>query len=375
MPFFSIFQGPAIFVLVVLVLALSIQLVYYYFVFLSLTKYKKAKAKIHKEGVSIVVCSKNDIEFLKKHLDSLLNQDYPDFEVIVVNDGSWDGTKAYLDRIQIENPKLKPVHLDKDRNHTAGKKFALTMGIKAAKNEYLLLIDADCKPASNKWVSTMMNHFEEGIDVVLGFSPYKTYYGVLNLFIRYETLFVGMQFLSLAMKNRPYMGVGRNMAYKKSVFLENKGFASNINIAAGDDDLLIQTIANKNNTSICIDAESHTVSEPHRRIGKWWNQKMRHLNVGTHYKAGIKWILGIFSFSFLFFYLSLIALFVLQIPLEYIAILFGIRIILTWIPTFICYKKLNNAWLAIAYPFLDIFYFIYYIILGPISLFRNKDKW
>lgn len=375
MPFLPLFQGPMMILICVIVLALLIQCIYYYVVFLKLIKYQKPTLTNNPLGLSVVVCSKNDIEFLKLHLPLILAQDYPNFEVIVVNDGSWDGTKAFLDKLQVENNLLRPVHLDKDRNHTAGKKFALTMGIKAAKNEYLLLIDADCKPLSDQWARIMMSHFKDGIDIVLGFSPYKKHFGLLNMFIQYETLFVGMQYLSFALKGKPYMGVGRNLAYKKSVFLENKGFAKHINIAAGDDDLLVQSIANKKNTAVALDEECFTESVPHRRIGKWWNQKLRHLNVGTHYNSKMKWILGVFSFSFIVFYLCLIGLFLLGAPLMFISVLFGARVLLLWIPTLVCFNKLKNIWIAILFPLLDVIYFIYYSILGPISLFRSKDKW
>jgi cellulose synthase/poly-beta-1,6-N-acetylglucosamine synthase-like glycosyltransferase len=325
--------------------------------------------------VSIIICSKNNIEFLKRNLNLVMEQDYANFELIVVNDGSWDGTKDFLDQQSMDYSNLRAVHLDKDRNHMAGKKFALTMGIKAATNEHLLLIDADCAPVSKNWIRSMMSKFEDGKDIVLGFSPYKKYFGLLNLFIRYETLYVGMHYLSFAMKGKTYMGVGRNLAYKKSLFLQNKGFAKHINIAAGDDDLFVQAVANADNTKVCIDPDSFTLSEPHRKVGEWWNQKKRHLSVGSEYKSSTKVLLGVYNISFLLFYLLLISAIFISPNWEWIILIYGIRMLILWIVTILCFAKLKDVFVGFLFPILDVFYFLYYIILGPISMSKNKSKW
>ena len=299
MQFFSVSEEVLFVLYICLVFFALIQIGYYLSFFIGFKKNHFSDEKKCSIPTSVVICTKNDIEQLKSNLPKILSQDYPDFEVIVVNDGSWDGTKNFLDRIALEVDRLRLIHLDKDRNHTAGKKFALTMGIKAAKNEHLLLIDSDCYPHSNSWISLMMCKFKDGKEVVLGFSPYKKHMGLLNLFIRYETLFVGMQYVSYALNGKPYMGVGRNLAYKKSLFLGQKGFAKHINLAAGDDDLFVQSIANKKNTAVCIQPDSFTISQPHRKVGDWWKQKKRHLSIGTAYKGGIKFALGTFNLSFI----------------------------------------------------------------------------
>ncbi len=138
------------------------------------------------------------------------------------------------------------------------------MGIKSARYETLLLTDADCVPASENWMQLMQDGYRPETEIVLGYGGYHPTSSLLNRIIRFETFHAALQYLSYALAGIPYMGVGRNLSYKKDVFLRNKGFSSINQIPGGDDDLFINQVANKHNTAIVIDREAHTLSEAKR---------------------------------------------------------------------------------------------------------------
>ena len=179
-----------------------------------------------------------------KFLPSVLEQEYPDYEVIVVNDCSEDNSYDVLGILLEKYPNLKISTINKDPKFTHNKKFAQFIGIKAAKNELLLFTDADCKPVSNRWLEYMTSHFDEKTNFVLGYGGFFSKGGLLNKYIRYDCMFIAMQYLGMALRGVPYMGVGRNLAYRRSVFFRNKGFGSHNHIVSGDDDLMVNSIGN-----------------------------------------------------------------------------------------------------------------------------------
>ncbi|MGI4730048.1 MAG: glycosyltransferase, partial [Janthinobacterium lividum] len=234
--------------------------------------------------VSVIICARNEAENLRQNLPFILNQNYPDFEVVVVNDCSSDDSSYVLDHFKADHSNLKIVTVSEHRRFKTGKKFALTMGIKAAKNEHLLLTDADCLPASENWIQLMQQCFSAEKEIVLGYSPYKKTSGFLNTFVRFETVKTASSYLAAALKNKPYMGVGRNLAYTKSLFFGAKGFAAHMHVLSGDDDLFINQNANAVNTTVQVDAEAHTFSETKTSLRAYYRQKKRHMGVGKYYK-------------------------------------------------------------------------------------------
>ena len=183
-----------------------------------------------------------------------------------------------------------------------GKKFALTLGIKAAKYDYLLLTDADCYPRDKDWISSMAKHFFNKT-IVLGYGAYEKHKGLLNKLVRFDTFQVAMQYFSYALIGKTYMGVGRNLAYKKSLFFDNKGFATHLHLPSGDDDLFIKEVATYNNTAISIEYSSHTLSVPKMNWKSWIRQKSRHLSTGIYYKNYHKLMLGSWTLSQILFWL------------------------------------------------------------------------
>lgn len=257
--------------------------------------------------VSVIICSKDEVDNLRKYLPFVLTQDYPDFEVIVVNDGSTDESEIFLNELKKSHPNLRTTFVPVGTTNLSTKKLAITLGVKAAKNDWLLFTDADCMPEDKTWISRMARNFAPGIEFVLGYGAYFNKKGFVNKLITYDTLFNALLYLGFAFNGKPYMGVGRNMAYRKEVFFRQKGFASTLHLRSGDDDLMVNSAANKFNTKIEIAPDSITWSEPKRSFSEWYYQKERHLSVSTFYSTSSKTRLIFEPISRGLFYLSFIS--------------------------------------------------------------------
>ena len=323
--------------------AVLIQLGYYWGLFSRLAFFKhRNKTQAVKPSISVVIAARNEYHNLINNLPFILEQDYPDFEVVVVNHASEDDTGLLLKELQGKFQHLKVVEIKQDLNFFKGKKFPLSIGIREAKNEVLLLTDADCKPASKKWIENMAtNYASQNIEVVLGYGPYKKEKSFVNLLVRYDTFWVATQYLSMALAGKPYMGVGRNLSYKKVLFYKTKGFISHYNIPSGDDDLFISQVANKKNTTVELHKESFVYSTPKKRLGEWFKQKKRHLKTSAQYKPAIKFLLGMFSFSQLIFYIFFLVLILSgSMILQLVA---SSGFLLRLISQIIIHKKISNT--------------------------------
>lgn len=266
-------------------------------------------------SVSVVICAKNEAQNLKNFLPFIAGQNYPVFEIVLVDDHSSDNTlkvmQEFKDLYEKKNQisGIKIVSLS--GNESAGKKNALTKGIKAASSEYLLLTDADCKPVSKDWIRLMTSKFSDKRSIVLGYGAYTKEKGsLLNKLIRYETLLTAIQYFSYALGGMPYMGVGRNIAYTKTIFKEEGGFLKHQEITSGDDDLFVNAVATRDNTEICYKKDSFTESIPAESFKEWFHQKRRHITTANSYSARHQFFLGIFFLSqFLFYSLGVLLLF------------------------------------------------------------------
>ena len=260
--------------------------------------------------VSVIICAKDEAENLRKFLPFVLEQDYPEFEVIVINDGSTDDTDELLRDLREEYPRLRTTFVPFGANNASTKKLGITLGIKASKYEFLLFTDADCVPEDKTWIDRMMRNFTRETDFVLGYGAYLQKKGLLNRLITYDTLFIALQYMGMAAVRKPYMGVGRNLAYRKETFFAQKGFASTLHLSSGDDDLLVNKASNPWNTRIEIAPDSITWSEPNKTFRGWFYQKERHLSVSSYYKSSSKFRLFFEPATRGIFYLSLILTFV-----------------------------------------------------------------
>ncbi len=305
--------------LLVLLICFFYQL-YYYLRYLNVVnrnnqQEKKGKLRFVEKQlpVSVVICARDETENLRRYLPEVLTQDYPDFEVIVVNDGGNEETEILLRDMKLQYPHLKSTFVPDGTTNLSTKKLALTLGIKAAQHEWLLLTDADCVPENKHWISCMARNFHDKTEFVLGYGAYLTEKGFLNKLITYDTLFNGLQYLGFAKAGKPYMGVGRNMAYRKEVFFRQKGFASTLHLRSGDDDLMVNQAANKLNTRVETSCESITWSKPHKKFRNWYFQKERHLSVSTFYRSASKFRLVLEPVSRGLYYASGLALVVLAL--------------------------------------------------------------
>ncbi len=327
------------------------------------------------QPLSVIICARNEAANLQEFLLLVLEQDYPDFEVIVVNDRSWDSTQEVLEALATQHPHLKIVNVREGGKFIAGKKFAVTMGIKAAAHEWLVFTDADCKPESSKWLLRMQQPAADSTEILLGYSPYLKRRGLLNSLIRFETFFTAVNYLSFAVKGMPYMGVGRNMAYKKALFFKNKGFAAHMHIPSGDDDLFVNAHASKYNTTIQINPDAFVWSEPKRSLMDYLRQKKRHFGAGKMYKARHKFILSAqIIIQFLYYGLTVAAL--CFRPTQYIAA--GILVLSILIRCLVyprLLKRLAYGDLRWWFPMLDILLFIFLVFNGILSIFVKKVQW
>ena len=286
--------------------AFLIQMSYYLLVYLKFPLYKSPEAGFSDAGVSVIVCARNEENNLKRFLPLILEQDHPHFEVVVVNDSSTDQSEDLLNHLSSLHSKLRHTSIPASDKHMRGKKLALTIGLKAARFDRVLLTDADCYPVSKQWLKRMSAHLTREKRMVLGYGGYEPRRGLLNKLIRYETVFTAMQYFSFAIKGKPYMGVGRNLAYVKSLFFENKGFARHYHLLSGDDDLFVNENATAENTAVEFGREAHTLSLPETTFRGWIKQKKRHISAGSYYQGSTRFRLGVEWISRILMYTTLI---------------------------------------------------------------------
>ena len=352
--------------------SLFIWLIYELISMIKISGYKPESGSTE-HPVSVIVCAHNELNNLKRLIPKILDQQHTNFELIIVDDRSDDGTYDYL--LEAQSEQLKLVRVDQVHDHINAKKYALTLGIKAAKNDILLHTDADCEPASELWIQSMTNRFNTDTQFVLGVSQYQKNKGFLSHFIRFETIKTAINYVGFALAGNPYMGVGRNLAYRKSYFLANKGFNKIQHITGGDDDLLINQYATKGNTQLALGNDALTYSHPKESWSDYRFQKTRHWAVGKFYSAKDKILLGLQNLANLIFWVSLIILatqtedYILPIGL------FVFRLLFVTILNKIASKKFGdrmNIWIV---PILDILYVGYASLFGTAALLTKKVKW
>lgn len=357
-------------------------------------KIKNRRDKINlQKSISIVIAARNEGHNLEKLLYSIFNQSYDTFEVIVVNDRSEDNSLKILEKFKLEN-STKNFHFisitEKPQNWN-GKKYALHTGIKVAKNEIILLTDADCLPKDNFWIEKMANSFDEKINTVVGISLYrndkKTF---LNWFVQNETLITALQYISFANFGMAYMGVGRNLAYKKNIFFSSEetptknSFEKIASQLGGDDDLIFSEKRFYKNVSVCLDGQ--TESKVAQNFREWLHQKRRHLAVGTKYSFRQKIISSIYPSSIFFWYVALtgflingfyeVLVFELLRQLLFFAILriFYNQIQNNYVSSHSSQKNFLKEFFNSFFCF-EIVFIFYYFVVGIGVIFFTPKKW
>jgi len=285
----------------------AINFLYFLFFGIFLFSYKKEKVVEPNQNcipVSLVICAKNEAFSLRNNLPLFLNQSYPNFELILVNDSSSDDTLDVMEEFQEKDTRIKIVNVQINERFWGNKKYALTLGIKKAIHSHLIFTDADCKPETNNWLSLMASQFSATKELVLGYGAYDTIkHSFLNKMIRYETLLTATQYFSYAYWGSAYMGVGRNLAYTSQLFYDHNGFVPHMHILSGDDDLFVNASATSKNVALVLEKEGFTKSEPKKTWNDWYIQKRRHVSTAKHYKPKHKFLLGLYFASQVLFWI------------------------------------------------------------------------
>ncbi len=359
----------------ILLISTIVQLTYQWFFLSRLIFYQPKPANTKQKPLSVVICAKNEYSNLENYLPLVLEQKYPDFEVILVDDQSSDGSEKLLKRFKEKYLHLNVIRLNENVNFFKGKKFPLTVGIKSAKHETLVLSDADCRPSSPYWLRKIQSNFSNGSEIVLGYGAYEKKKGLLNSLIRFDTLTVAMNYFSFALAGLPYMGVGRNLAYKKDLFYKAGGFTSHYKISSGDDDLFVNQMASRKNTAIEINPDSFTFSSPKNSFKAWFLQKKRHFTTGKYYKKKHKLLLGLFGLSNFLFYISLVIILLLTKYWLWGIILFVIKSLGLMINYYYSEKMFNEKILFLYSPIYDIVFAFLNPILSITGLIYRKNRW
>lgn len=362
----------------------GIQLFYYLFFFSRLAFYDVGKLEDDRQvfcDLSVILCAKDEESNLRKNLPVVLQQRYhdaqlaPRYEVIVVNDNSEDDSTHYLRSIQPGYPHFRSIDLKQEAKGIPGKKYPLTVGIKGARFDNLVLTDADCRPAGVHWLQKMSLGFSPGKEIVLGYGAYERKPGLLNKVIRFETYFSALQYLSFALAGLPYMGVGRNLAYSKDLFFRSKGFLAHQGIPSGDDDLFINKAASSRNTSVVVHPDAITYSEPKTSWNAWKRQKSRHLSTGSYYRPLHKFLLGLFSLS-LSLYLPFAVLALLYPHYIYITLgLIGLQLVVRIAVHKLSLSKLRERDLFWWSLVLECLMPLYYLVFTPALFRKPKMRW
>ncbi len=365
-----------LFTLYFFIAVVAVQLAYYLIIFGKFAFAKVQKSTPKRISISVIVCAKNEAENVVRFIPLLAEQDYPDFEIILIDDASSDHTTEIFEEFEKQYSNVRLVKVENNEAFWGNKKYALTLGIKASQKDYLLFTDADCYPASKDWITTMSSQFTMHKTIVLGYGAYeKITNSFLNKIIRFETMLTAVQYFSWAKTGRPYMGVGRNLAYKKEEFYNVKGFISHMKIRSGDDDLFINQVAKSKNTTICYSPESFTYSQPKTSFKDWFTQKRRHVSTARFYKSFDKIQLALFYVSQLLFVLLAIVLLAFQFQWIIVVSLIGFRYLFAWITLGFSAGKLKEKDVMYWFPIIEIVLIFTQLNIFITNIFSKPVHW
>ncbi|OYQ38604.1 glycosyltransferase [Flavobacterium aurantiibacter] len=362
--------------LCVFAVVVVLQLLYYWAVFAKFSFKPVRSGTPKKIGVSVLVCAKNEEKNVERLIPLLAAQEYHDFEIVLIDDASSDDTLEVFERFQAQYPMIKIVKVVNNEAFWGNKKFALTLGIKAATKEYLLFIDADCVPASNQWLKEMAGQFTMQKTIVLGYGKYrKIPNSFLNKLIRYETLLAAVQYFGWTLAGKPYMGVGRNLAYKREEFFKVDGFRDHLKLRSGDDDLFVNQVATKKNTTYADAPHAFTISEPKTSFRTWFRQKRRHSTTANYYKAFDRLQLSIFYATQLAFPVLATVLLIAQFEWIIVVSLIGLRYLSTWLCLGFTAGKLQEKDTMYFYPILEIALVFTQLCIFIANTFSKPVQW
>lgn len=357
--------------------AVAVQVFYYLFFFARLNFVRSSRGLPgFLPPASVIICARNEAKNLLHNLKVVLIQQYPQFEVIVVNDQSTDNTPDVLVDFYQRNKNLKIVNIPAgEKKVLAGKRHALLKGIEAATFDTLVFTDADCRPATTHWLAKLVGSYMEGTGIVIGHAPFEKGTGFTSLLARYENFMTALQSFGFAKAGIPYMGIGRNLSYRKSIFTAHRQQLNVTSTLSGDDDLLVNKAATAANTEVCMDKDAFTYSPPKQDFAGWIQQKKRHLRAGFHYRLHHRLLLFLFALSLLVFYAGFAALLAAGCYIKWMVVIFVSALALRMAVTFRLHNKLATRDLKFSSLLLDPLYAGYLLIVFFLLLLQPKDKW
>lgn len=362
--------------LILFIIIVCLQLVFYSgFLFAFISKKPKPNKKKN-IALSVIICAKNEAKNLSKNLPYILNQNYSNFEVVLVNDSSTDNSLEIMKSFEALHDNVKVVDVKSNEAFWGNKKYALTLGIKASINDFLVFTDADCIPKTNNWLLSLSSHFSNKKSIVLGYGGYtKHKKSFINQLIRYETVLTALQYFSYALLGQPYMGVGRNLAYRKELFFNNSGFSQHMGLMSGDDDLFINSVATGANTTVSVEPSSFTISKPKTTFKAWILQKRRHVATAKYYKPIHKFLLGLFYLTQLLFWLMIPISIVFIDKQGLILSLIALRFCLQLVAFGYAAKTFDESKLIFLAPLLELFLVILQFFIFIVNLISKPRHW
>jgi cellulose synthase/poly-beta-1,6-N-acetylglucosamine synthase-like glycosyltransferase len=342
---------------------------------------KKSKIQYPEEGVTVLVTARNKFQHLKVLIPKLFEQDYPKFDVMIVNDQSSDRTKRLLEDLMIQYPKLRSVTIKYTPKHVTAKKFAITLGIKVAKNDVILLTDADSLPNSDQWIRKMTAPVrEEGKTFAIGFSSYLEKSGALNQWIQFDTILKALFYFSFGLWKAPFMGTGKNLCYRKSFFMEVKGFKGFWGIEGGDDSIFVNTYATGANSKVVIDSKAITLSSPKENWKEYIQHEKHQLHAERFFHVEDKRKMGLYGISHALYWIGgvgLLLYFGIGLRWEYFLVVLGLLGLRSFMLISIfksASKNLQGNLPKLNIIRNDLLYLAYFWVLGSISYQAKNTK-
>jgi glycosyltransferase involved in cell wall biosynthesis len=353
-----------------------LQLVYYLVIFGKFAFAKPQTANPKRIPISVIVCAKNEAEKVKAFVPLLAQQDYPDFEIVLIDDASSDETLDLFEEFERQYSNIRLVKVENNEAFWGNKKYALTLGIKAAQKEYLLFTDADCYPSSKDWISQMSSQFTMSKTIILGYGGYeKIKNSLLNKIIRFDNMLTATQYFAWAKAGMPFSGEGRNLAYKKEEFFKVNGYIDHMSIRTGEDALFLNQAATKKNTAICYTPGSFTYCEPKKTFSAWRTQKRRQVYTAKFFRLSHKIQLRLYFLSQLLFFILAIALLALQFNWMFIVPVIGVRYIASWTTLGYSAAKLKEKDTVYWYPVIEIILIFTQLNVFFTNLFSKPVHW
>ena len=371
----NIFNDPLVSTLFgIFALSLIVQLSYFWIVFGRLAFYKKRQSSVRQPPVSVVITVNNQYADLKQNLPFLFGQEYPEFEIVVVNDNSDDVSNELLDELSKQHKNLRIVELKQSLNWFKGRKFPLSLGIKSAHHDLLILTDAACQPKSNNWIKEVVSAYAHETEIALAYTTFETK-SKFNRWLRFTAFYDGLFYLSMALAGKPFKGNGKNLSYRKQMFYERKGFSSHYKINIGDDEIFINQTARKRNTAVIISPQSKVVNIKPVSPVKWFKNEKARLFIRKYFRAGSRFLISLFQSSAFLFYASFVSLLVLGFSWILVLPLFALRLISQYIIFGLAAKKLDEKKLLLFSPLMEIALILIDFFIWLLLIFSKKNRW